>query len=303
MEALMFGPAHAACLGSKNKARFGYNPDQRIGVRKHVGELLSSTGRLGASLVAVDKRSTNGTVLNQGQTGSCGGHGTVKVIRTAILDGGGSLPAGVDDFSPGYVYRAARRVSTPATFPDVTPLTDSGIDPEALDTCIPLVGFVPIGTDSQCPTPDGRYSDVWGPNDGSAPPNVNTDLQLDAEVAGRVNLNVTPYDIDISQGTAQVGQTFAIKGVGVGLGIFVDTPFMNWNPANGPLTGTCNLNDPNGGGHWVDEAELFFDADGKPVWGILNSWDKTWGDSGYIVVADQWLASSLSQAVAMKVVS
>lgn len=294
----MLGPAHAACVQSLITARMGYNPDTVLGKRKNVVELLASSNNVRVNQT-IDKSQWVGTIMNQGQDGSCGGHGTAKEVKISHGDAGFPITG---DVSPKFTYAGARREYSPATYPNPNPLTDSGIDPTSLLDWLMREGWVPIGTDSQCPTPDGRYSDIWGPADTSAvPPNVNDDVQLDAEIAGRMNLDVTPYDIDVSGGTQQVRLAFGVQGTGVGLGIFVDSAFMNWNPANGPLGGTANLNDPNGGGHWVTNAILSYDANGNPLWTIPNSWGIEWGQSGLIVVQDAWLASSLSQSIAMKV--
>jgi hypothetical protein len=281
------------------KQGLGYVPDLAWSARANIQELSLTTTSAPASKVAFE-----GTCFDQGREGACGGAGTAKIVRVAHASLGITL--GFADYSPKWFYALARRISTPATSATGPALTDSGINPAALLTVIPKFGAVPIGTDSQCPTPDGRYFDIWG-SESSAPANVNNDVQFDAEVTGRQLLDMTAYNIDVS-GTAdaiaaQVTPVLQTPGLGHAFGIFVDTAFENWNPANGPLDGEANLNDPNGGGHWLhqDEITLAYVA-GKRCWGFQNSWSQdNWGLQGRIYVTDTRLVSMTSQAIAVKV--
>ena len=286
---------HAACLAAPVKARCGYVPDKTFGARADVRSL---------SLVATDapasKVQYDGNPFNQNRCASCGGHGTAKAKRQAYLSAGYAWPfAGqFQDFSPKWYYALARRLSTPATSASGPPLTDSGIDPSTL-IAVESFGDVAIGTDAQCPAPDGSYSDCY-------PANVNDDVQLDAEIEGRVQVDFTAYDVDVSSANADtiaslVTPVLQTPAFGVAYGIFCDSAFEAYDPANGPLDGAANLNDSQGGGHWIDADEITMTyVAGKRCWGLLNSWSATFGLNGRIYVTDTRLVSMISQAIAFK---
>jgi hypothetical protein len=291
----MFGPAHAACVAAPLK--YGYIPDKFWGHRPDVSTLALTTSSASASKVQ-----WNGRGFNQSQVGSCGGHGTAKALRQAYLSAGFAWPFPIgagQDFSPKWFYALARRLSTPATSAGGPPLTDSGIDPTTLLAVVPQFGAVPIGTDAQCPAPDGSYSDCYSTN-------CNQDVQLDAEIEGRSTLDFTAYNVDASSGdadeiAAQVTPVLQTPGLANAFGIFVDSAMQAWDPSQGPLSSTCNLSDPNGGGHWIDQDEITLTyVSGTRCWGFLNSWDVTWGLNGRIYVTDNRLVSMTSQIIAFK---
>jgi hypothetical protein len=294
----MFGRAHAACLAASRVSRFGYTPDKTFDQRPHFSTRMSPDVAFFSSSLP-SKTAYSGTPFNQSNVGSCGGHGTAKALRQAYLSAGYAWPfPGSEDFSPKWFYGLGRRLSTPATSASGPPLTDSGIDPTTLLQVIPQFGVVPIGTDAQCPAPDGSYSDCYSTN-------CNDDVQLDAEIKGRLELDFTAYNIDAS-GTAdqiafQVGSTLSAPGLANAFGIFVDSAFENWDPSQGPLSSETNLNDPNGGGHWIDEDEITMTyVHGTRCWGFLNSWSESWGLNGRIYVTDARLVSMTSQIIAFK---
>jgi hypothetical protein len=296
----MFGPAHAACSQASRRARLGYVPDASPGKRPDARDLMLAndwSGGVHVALTPLDLFPYFGDFFDQGGEGACGGAGTAKAAKVAHR---GSLPSGMADCSPGYFYRIARRYSTPATSADGPPLTDSGVDPESLIRVMDW-GLVPIGTGGQCPTPDGRYFDLWSDTEGPGG-NVNADVTLGAETAGLVSVDVSAHDVDVSAGTDLLFPALQLPRACTAVGIFVDTPFEQWTPGNGPLDGLANLNDPDGGGHWVCLPQLVgVDASGRPIWGIGNSWSKQWGDGGKIQVTDRRMASMLSQAIVFQV--
>lgn len=302
----MFGVAYEACQRATRKGRLGYTPDTTIGSRAHIKQLIARMGlrrfpgeESAAPAAAASKVSWNGRTFDQDGEGSCGGHGTAKALRQAYLSAGFAWPwEAAEDFSPCWFYKLSRRLSTPATSPSGPPLTDSGIDPTTLLSVVPTFGVVPIGTDAQCPAPDGAYSDCYADN-------VNVDVQLDAEIEGRQSLDFTAYDVDASgtadQTAAQVTPILQTPGLANAFGIFVDSPFENWDPSQGPLDSVCNLNDPAGGGHWIDQDEITLTyLQGVRCWGFLNSWSDTWGLKGRIYVTDRRLVSMTSQIIAFK---
>jgi hypothetical protein len=286
--------AHAACTAATRRDRLGYIPDKTHDQRPHVLSLGLTTTSAAASKVE-----WNGTSFNQGGFGSCGGHGTAKAQRQAYLSAGFPWPFAGDnqDFSPCWFYKLARRISMPATSASGPPLTDSGIDPTSLLSVTPL-GLVPIGTDGQCPAPDGTYTDCYAAT-------VNVDVQLDAEIEGRSNIDISAYNVDASSGdadaiAAQVTPILQTPGLSNAFGIFVDSAFENWDPSQGPLASACNLNDPSGGGHWIDQDEITMTyVNGTRCWGFLNSWG-SWGLNGRIYVTDTRLVTMTSQIIAFK---
>jgi hypothetical protein len=226
-----------------------------------------------------------GPTLDQGQTGSCTGHGTAQAIYIAHAAAGKPIPF----FPSPRVAYGIVRVLELARSGDV--LTDIGAMPSDLITVVNKWGIAPIGFDSQCPTPDGRESDIWSSADvqGGQRENVNDKPSLlDLETAGlRLDTKVARVD----EGTVDFGaqiQTLLENKCSLGVGIFVDTTnFMGWNPAKGPIT-QINVNDPQGGGHWLDLDYTYY-SKGVQIVGGINSWSAEWPTIFGMSTSSLWL--------------
>jgi hypothetical protein len=202
---------------------------------------------------------------------NCGGHGTAQAVYTA-LNAAGFSPLTVP--SPRILYALARIMQRTNASQG---LADSGVMPSDLLTVLRQYGIKPM---APTVTPDGRYSDVWGPGDliglPLAQPNVNTEPDLlDLETSG-LKLLTGEYRIDESDPTLaqQILASINAKAPG-GVGIFVDSAFMQWDPSTGPIK-SINLGDPQGGGHWLALTYGYTTPAGVVVLGGPNSWGAEW---------------------------
>jgi hypothetical protein len=269
--------AHEAIAKAFNGKFFGYIPDA-----DHKRRQKDSTLRFGASPTVPSQDSLasfRAPLFNQGATGSCTFHGTPQAVYTSAAASGNTLPF-VPSPRVGYaLVRILERQDASQ------PLTDSGAMPSDLLTVLRQFGVSPI----QAPAPDGRYSDIMGPDDVAAlnlyppvtiVPNVNDEPSLlDLETSG-LKLLTGEYRIDERNPNfaAQIQASIASKAA-AGIGIFVDSAFMNWNPSSGPID-SIDLNDPQGGGHWLSLDYHYTDASVGVVFGGPNSWGSAWPSGG-----------------------
>lgn len=242
-------------------------------------------------------------IQNQGQSGSCGGHGSSQGITVACGAAGidlGFVP------SPDGIYKAIRceerNASTPAG-QDPAPLQDTGIMPSDIPAALANWGVRKM----RAPTPDGRNSDVYGPDDVGAgqPTNLNTEPELADDEESRNDLVMGEYRIDETAPDFEDQVCAAIaSGCPVGIGIFVDTGFERWGegwaPGRAPIA-SVDVNDPNGGGHWLVITSYRTLADGTRVYRGPNSWDKTWGDNGHFEMTGAALRQCISDALVWKI--
>jgi hypothetical protein len=257
--------AHEAIAKAFNPHRFnGYIPDA-----DHKRRQKDSRLKFGAS-PAVPRQASlakyRGPILDQGQTGSCTGHGTSQAVYTSCGASGNPLPFFP---SPGITYKVVRVLERADAS---VPLGDTGAMPSDLLTVLRSFGIAPM----QGPTPDGRNSDVWGPADA---PNPNVNLEpnlLDLETAG-LKLVTGEYRVDETNGdAAQQIQASIASNAAAGIGIFIDVRhFMQWDPSSGPIS-LMNLADPQGGGHWLALDYFYTTNAGLVVFGGPNSWSVTW---------------------------
>jgi hypothetical protein len=233
--------------------------------------------------------------MDQGPFGSCTGHGTAQGL--AVSCGAAGTPLGFVA-SPYGIYTNARCMEAAGS---AAPLTDSGAMPADVMTGLAQLGVMPI----HAPTSDGRYSDVDS-DDIDAKPTL---AQLEAEAQ---HLVVGEYRIDETSPDAMDQVAAALAGLhggpscAVGIGVFVDTAFMQWtakkdaggNTTN-PLDAPPDQSDPNGGGHWVAVVGYVKTATGY-VFDVVNSWGEAWGDgTGHIQVTDKWLKAAVSDIYAL----
>jgi hypothetical protein len=267
-------PAHEACARSKTPLRaLGHIPDADHFRTQKPAHLLLGSSPSAPTQVAVD--AYEAPIGDQGRTGHCGGSGTQQAVYTSAGAAGKPLPFVP---SPRLIYALAR---IQARQDSTQPLTDSGVMPANLIGALRW-GIAPM----QTPTPDGRYDDVWSQDDLDAlgvngTPNVNDEPSLlDLEtsglkiVTGEYRIDETSKDFG-AQIRAALGGTSA-PPCATGVGIFVDsTNFMQWDPSTGPIS-TIDLNDPNGGGHWLALTYSYITPSGVVVLGGPNSWSKDW---------------------------
>jgi hypothetical protein len=222
--------------------------------------------------------------MDQGQTSSCTGHGTAAGIYTSCGAAGvaiGFVP------SPRGIYANARCVEL--TSADA-PLTDSGSMPADVMSTIATLGVRAI----QAPTSDGRYSDVEAGNVNTKPTLGEEESEGLAMIAGEYRIDTSlPGYADLVCGA--LAGSAGTPPATVGIGVFVDSAFENWTPANGPLTAPPNFDDPNGGGHWIFIVGYTTLPTGKRVFDVCNSWGMKWGDgTGHIQIHEDWIAVSCS---------
>lgn len=264
----------------------------RLGVRPVSG------GRLSAALPAeASLESSEAPILNQGPTGSCTGHGTSQGLWTTFQASGRPLlwvP------SPKRTYFLGRAYARAATTPEGQPmpaLTDSGAMPADVMAALPVDGVRAM----RGPTSDGRNSDV-------DPATIDAEETVADEESGLQALVTGQYRIDPSAPDAsdQVAAS-VVSRAAVGVGGFVDTAFMNWEPGDPPL-GPPDTSDPQGGGHWITltsfragsaAARSFPASVGDVTKATLapritrgpNSWGPDWGDRGHFEVDDGWIGA------------
>ena len=273
-------PAHAAINRSFHTPPcLGYLPDTDDRRRRQ----KPSTLKFGASPAVPAQASLASyriPIFDQGQTGSCVGHGTAMGVATSANAAG--APLGFVP-SPGLAYKLARVLERTS---NSIPLADGGSMPTDVLTVLLNWGIKPIGPMA----PDGRNSDVWGPNDqnNGALPNVDTEPTLNELEDSGLCLLAGEYRID-ETATNAVGQIQAAvsSGFSVGVGIFVDTAFMSWDPSTGPIR-SVNLQDPQGGGHFPVVDYYYTMADGTVVVGGPNSWSTNWPGVGGAVPSPLW---------------
>jgi hypothetical protein len=272
---------------------FGYHRDPphkrtQIDIRAHLYGLKATV--LPDVWSARPYRSRTG---DQGQTGSCGGHGsatglaTASALSTAFFGGVFTLPFFP---SPQGIYAVTRSLERLPNIDGSLPLlTDSGIMPSDLGTAVSWFGVRPIGPLA----PDGRYSDVIGPSDAGVAnvfdeedfAKLETDGQRIVTGEFRIDENA-PNLVDL------VRQTLFGAKAPVGVGTYVDSQVMGFGPTSAPV-GPGNLNDPNGGGHWITiDGYRRNPNTGLYEFDVHNSWGPDYGDAGSFWGTEVWLRSA-----------
>lgn len=247
--------------------------------------------------------------LNQGRSGSCGGHAPAVWLFVAASIAGIAL--GFDGPpSPRLGYGGARCIEQPGA----GPLQDSGVEPADPINAYATMGVAPM----RCTlTPDGRYSDIWTAEDVEnipGAPAANDSLrptaEEDAECAKHLVLGaytidpLDPHFVQLVAAALSVGKPVTITA-------FVDSAFEDWGDndptdATPPLAVLPNYADPTGGGHYITILAHKTLQDGSLAFLIWNSWGKDWGvsctgcpgEQGNIWVSDRWLAAACTEAYA-----
>lgn len=219
--------------------------------------------------------------LNQGYFGSCGGHGSAAAlyIRYNVL----GKPLGWIP-SQQLIYAAARAETRAAVESgQLSELSDTGVQPIDMMRAISSVGICPMLVNF---TADGRRSDVDG---------VNVDRELtiaEVEAAGRtIPSGMVALDTSAPDFTEQVC-AYISQGIPVGAGIWVDQFFQQYT---GGVLDHVNMQDPQGGWHFVCVVGYRTAPDGSRILKIVNSWGDSWGDgTGHVEIS----ASRMNQATA-----
>ena len=292
------------------KRFFGFHTDRPRdrAKRMHVGMLLAHFGAQaipgGGSLATF-----RAPIFDQGQTGSCGGHGSAQLTYTAFGAAGMVLPFIP---SPNFIY-ANTRIEELAG-PSLA-LQDTGIAPTDLITALQLYGIRSMLTTPGLvsgKTPDGRQSDVWGPTDVAAlaniAANVNDKPDMQEHEEGLQNVIAGEYEIPVGQtGTGGTDDNMAsiisITKRPVGVGLFVDSSVMQWKAGMTPID-SINMNDPEGGGHWVScDSYTTMEVNGlsQRVYEIPNSWGVEYGQNGVVLITARALGQSMSDCIAWTV--
>lgn len=237
---------------------------------------------------------------------NCGGHGSAQL--DAIAFGAAGMSLGWVP-SPGHIY-GNTRIEELTSASQL--LTDSGIAPADLITAQQLYGIRPMSTTPGLVnglSPDGRQSDVWGPADvanlAGVAANVNDKPDQQEEEQGVANIVVGEYTIPVGvAGTGgtddNMASTISIVKRPVGVGLFVDSAVMQWTAGSTPID-SINLNDPNGGGHWVAcDCYSIMEVNGlsQRVYEIPNSWGVTYGQNGVVLITARALSQSMSDCIA-----
>ena len=228
-----------------------------------------------------------GEILDQSTTSGCGGHGTAQAVYVASQAQGMPLPFFP---SPKGIYENIRAVERAATYPqgyagELAPLTDSGIIPADIAEAIGTWGVRMMHP----PSPLGFQSDVDSSNATDEPSLADLEAEGYALIVGEYRVDEAAADAfdQLCAGLVKCGA--------VGIGVFVDTAFENYNPSLGPLDAPgLNLDDPNGGGHWLAVTSFYTRDDGVRVFRGPNSWGPGWGDRGHYEVTEHWLRKSRS---------
>ena len=239
---------------------------------------------------ALSLRAFEAPIYDQGQSGSCGGHGSAQLTFTA-LNAAGMPPPWAP--SPKRIYqntRAVRRAADSGSATTLPPLTDSGVMPADLATALARYG---ISQKSPATSPDGRNSDVWTAADTGGPDDVNDEAtieDLEAEgftiITGEYRIDETAADLG-----AQIAASIAAK-FPVGVGAFVDSGVMDWAAGDPPIN-SINLSDPQGGGHWYAITGYTYDGSSY-VFIVANSWGAAYGDAGHFLITDAAIKQSAS---------
>lgn len=223
-------------------------------------------------------------VMDQGQTSSCGGHGTSVGVYAALAAKGTPLPFVP---SPKGIYDNARQLDAPSA-----PLTDDGIDPATLLQALAQHGVRKI----QAPTLDGRYSDC-------DPATINAPETLAEDEEGARDLLVGEYAVDPRDPSFDrlVAATLFQKKAPVGVGICADGAFQAWGEGSVGDDKPAFVFPTNwqSADHWVVVVGLRTAADGSLELKIRNSWSRGWGLRGSIWVRN--LAGSTAEAIAFDV--
>lgn len=296
---------------------FGYIPDKpRVRMaRAHINSLMAHFGSQ-AIPEAGDLSAFRSPVLDQGLSSACIGHGSSQLNDTALRAAGIAVPWDLNgvkcNSSPYHVYGNTRVEELQSS---TDPLQDTGAMPSDIIVALAKYGARGMALTPGLVnglTPDGRNSDIWTSEDVFDQPgvaaNVNVKPDQQDEEEGVANLIAGEYSISVGQSGAggtddQMAQVISIVKRPVGVGLFVDSAFIQWTPDQGPID-TINMQDPQGGGHWVcvdSYTTMTVGGVTQRVYSVTNSWSQAWGAGGVGLITAHALATSMSDCIAWTV--
>jgi hypothetical protein len=153
-------------------------------------------------------------------------------------------------------------------------------------------GAAAIGTDSQCPTPDGRYSDVWSDADvANLSPvpdaNVTAEPDLQALQASAYDVLSGAYTVTLSDANSGAQCAAALdSGFALYIGFSCGMAFQQLGPND--IAQPTPANDNSAGGHSIIIVSYRINAAGQYEWLIRNSWGAGWADNGGVWCSDTW---------------
>lgn len=202
--------------------------------------------------------------LSQGLLASCGARG---------ISLGFSGPP-----SPLHFYSCSGGIERAAATPlDPLPaLTDTGRELADNITALMTCGAVPMGSLSQCPTPDGRFSDLWTTADVASPPqNVNQEPSVQGLQAGAFAVLKGAYTVDVTSATALQQCAASLDGgIALYLGFSCGQAFEALTVLG--IAQPTPSTDTTAGGHAVTVVSYRINAAGEYEWLIRNSWGASW---------------------------
>jgi hypothetical protein len=236
---------------------------------------------------------TQGPVLDQNGCGSCTAHGSAQAaIASAAAQGRPliAVPSLVDLYA---ITRSLERAMSIGAGEPLPSLTDSGAEPTDI-----LSAWQRYGTRAaQLPSPQGFRSDC-------DPSNVNNEIDLETIETDGQKLVTGGYRIDTSTDSFldQICASIGATQTACGVGIFVDSTFEAWGQnwtSNTPPIASVDMNDSNGGGHWIAVTSYRPDPSrtGKRIFRGPNSWwndpNTPWGAGGFWEMTDDCLVRAI----------
>ena len=236
---------------------------------------------------AVDFSACCPPIWDQGQTGSCTGHGMAGAITTTFAARKVDLPAPA---WPRGLYTAGRiidRVPVNGTLPH---LADQGAMPNSLARAMALWGVAleseeDVGRTAGSPD----YADYLHAH-------INDELAFDEleDMAGRILVGVNAISDSASNKIAQFCQALS-QGYAIGGAIQADGGTFQGYDGTTVLDSQGNSPD-----HWIYFAPAYrTNAAGKKEFLLVNSWSPAWGLEGKAWVSENFINQDVFNALVL----
>ncbi len=225
---------------------------------------------------AVDMTPYRPPIFDQGQTGSCVGHGTVGAVMTTLAKAG--TPAS-ELLCPLSVYRLARCMDRTLSWygsPSPPPLMDDGTDPDLAMHAIATWG---IATCRELLGVDGPGSDYTARLEAE----VNREPML-GELEASDAFKLVGQHAILSGGQQRLDDVARAldSGFAVGLAVYAsDNRFQCYVGGvlmQAPAVSRCD--------HWTYLTGFYTDATGHRIYRGVNSWGPSWGESGEFLACE-----------------